>query len=174
MLMMLLISNILNAQYLVLNMYEDIVVYPSDTTDLIFCILPNPIATYADKSNYTWTARILRVTEDRFKLEMVLDDFFSQTDPIIGWVDKKQCGVWLRANRYEGRIPIMDIHMNETLDDDFIPLDISGIDFNWVCVTDIHLDSEHHYIYKVKFIYKGVEYSGWVPRCCPDPYDSCT
>ena len=172
MMLMLLISNILNAQYLVLNSSEDIIVYPSDTTDVIFCVLPHSFVSDV-KTDYSWGAKILCVNEERFKLEIVLDYSLTwETDPIIGWVDKKQCGVWLRANRYEGRIPIMDIHMNETLDGDFIPLDISGVDFEWICVTDIYKNPERH-IYKVQFTYKGVDYSGWVPRCCPDPYNSC-
>lgn len=172
-LLLLLISTALRAQFLVLNYEEDIIVYPSDSTDVILAILPH-IFVNDDDNDYSWTAKVLSVGEHRFKLKIDLDDSLEPMgDPIIGWVDKKQCGVWLRANRYEGRIPIMDIHMNETLDGDFIPLDISGIDFEWICVTDIYKNPERH-IYKVQFTYKGVDYSGWVPRCCPDPYNSCT
>ena len=96
---MLLISTALRAQYLVLNWEEDIIVYPSDSTNVILAILPHMFVN-DDDNDYSWTAKVLCVEEHRFKLEIDLDDGGEQMgDPIIGWVDKKQCGVFLRNNR---------------------------------------------------------------------------
>ena len=171
---MLLISTALRAQYLVLNWEEDIIVYPSDSTNVILAILPHMFVN-DDDNDYSWTAKVLCVDEHRFKLEIVLDDGVEQMgDPIIGWVDKKQCGVFLRNNRYEGRIAIMDIYMSKSLEGDFIPFDVGAINFQWVSVTDLYYHSYHYdYIDKVHFWYKDVLYSGWVPRSCPNIYNSC-
>lgn len=173
---LLFISTALHAQYLALNWEEDIIVYPSDSTDVIFTILPHVFVS-DEKTDYSWTAEVLTVGDKRFKLEITLEDgsFEPMGDPIIGWVDKKQCGVFLRANRYEGRIPIMDIYMSKSLDGDFFPFDVNAIQFQWVSVTDLYYHPARQiYIYKLRFWYKDVLYSGWVPRCCPDPYNSCT
>lgn len=175
-LLLLLISTALRAQFLVLNWEEDIIVYPSDSTDVILAILPHVFVS-DEKIDYSWTAEVLTVGNKRFKLEITLEDgsFEPMGDPIIGWVDKKQCGVFLRANRYEGRIPIMDIYMSKSLDGDFFPFDVDAIQFQWVSVTDLYYHPARQiYIYKLRFWYKDVLYSGWVPRCCPDPYNSCT
>lgn len=172
---MLLISTALRAQYLVLNHEEDIVVYPSDSTDVIFAILPHVFIT-DEETDYSWIAKVLTVGDKRFKLEITLHDssLESMGDPIIGWVDKKQCGVFLRDNRYEGRIAIMDIYMSKSLDGDFIPFDVYSINFEWVSVTDLYYHpGRQKYIYKVHFSHEGALYSGWVPRSCHDIYNSC-
>lgn len=172
---MLLISTALHAQHLVLNWEEDIIVYPSDSTDVIFAILPHVFIS-DEETEYSWIAKVLTVGDKRFKLEITLDDSSLEPmgDPIIGWVDKKQCGVFLRANRHEGRIPIMDIYMSKSLDGDFIPFDVYSINFEWVSVTDLYYHpGRQKYIYKVHFSHEGALYSGWVPRSCHDIYNSC-
>ena len=173
-LLLLLISTALRAQFLVLNYEEDIIVYPSDSTDVVLAILPHMFVN-DDDNDYSWTAKVLSVGEHRFKLEIDLDDSMEPMgDPIIGWVDKKQCGVFLRANRYEGRIAIMDIYMSKSLDGDFIPFDVYSINFEWVSVTDLYYHpGRQKYIYKVHFSHEGALYSGWVPRSCHDIYNSC-
>ena len=52
---MLLISTALRAQYLVLNHEEDIVVYPSDSTDVIFAILPHMFVNDNDNDYIDYT-----------------------------------------------------------------------------------------------------------------------
>ncbi len=173
--LLLLISTAVHAQFLVLNWEEDIIVYPSDSTDVILAIMPH-MSVNDDDNDYTWTAKVLSVGEHRFKLEITLDDYMLEPagDPIIGWVDKKQCGVFLRDNRYEGRIPIMDIYMSKSLEGDFIPFDVSAVNFQWVSVTDLYYHPVRRiYIYKIHFWYKDILYSGWVPRSCHDIYNSC-
>lgn len=171
---MLMVSTALHAQYLALNWEEDIIVYPTDSTGIILAILPHM---FISETDYSWTAKVLSVGDERFKLEITLDDsgFEQMGNPVIGWVDKKQCGVFLRANRYEGRIPIMDIYMSKSLDGDFMTLDVYDVPFQWVSVTDLYYHpARQEYIYKLHFWHKDVLYSGWVPRCCPDSYNSCT
>lgn len=168
----LLLSNMLYAQSIVLNPDEDIIIYPSDTSDVVFCVLPHKQLYNTD---YSWYARILCVEESRFKINVSLDYSITWlTDPIIGWVEKSQCGVYLRANRYEGRIPIMDLYETPLFDGNYHAINVDEIDSEWIRVIDIHIDPNDDVKYKVEFYMDGILHSGWVKRCCPDVYNSCT
>ncbi len=151
-------------------------VYSNDTgTDRITIIQE-----YLEKENWH-DVEILRKSNNRYKVRIIAINENDVT-PIIGWVDKEQCGVWLRGKWTNPELSIVSLYR------------MPGQLYPFVKLTDKYANGFHKYVdtksnavpvldyklYKGKYWIKTVvikdkrKIIGWTTNYCPNPYDSCT
>ena len=153
---------------IVLRMDDFVKVYIDAYKDDCFCqLLPLSKLT----SDLSYNAIILEKRNNRFKLMITLSDILCdiESEPIIGWVDTNDCGVFLLCNNYDGSVPLLNLYESPTLESYVDIIDISSIIGLWISITDIHKG-----FVKVSFEIQGNTYRGWISRYCTDPYNSCT
>lgn len=152
----------------VLRMEDFVKVYIDAYKDDSFCQLL-PLSKLA--SDLSYNAIILEKKGDRFKLIITLSDILCdiESEPIIGWVDSKDCGVFLLCNKYDGSVPILNLYESPSLESYVETIDISSIIRFWISITDIY-----NGFVKVSFEIHGNIYRGWISRYCTDPYSLCT
>lgn len=121
-----------------------------------------------------FAVKILASTPLRFEIEV------SSTIPscspdaeetkIRGWIDKINCGVFLRNIYFpknDSNLPILNIYRKPTTNSQYITL--TGYYNQLVTVLDYKDDWV-----KVIFYDKGKLIIGWIERYCSDIYNSCT
>lgn len=119
-------------------------------------------------------AKILTSTPLRFEIEVsstILPCFPDvEITTIRGWIDKINCGIFLRniysPNNNPNR-PILNIYSEPTTDSHYITL--TGYYNQLVNVLDYSGDWA-----KVIFYDKGKLIIGWIERYCSNIYNSCT
>lgn len=119
-------------------------------------------------------AKILTSTPLRFEIEV--SSTISPYSPdaeittIRGWIDKINCGIFLRniySPNNNPNLPILNIYSEPTTDSQYITL--TGYYNQLVNVLDYNDDWA-----KVIFYDKGKLIIGWIERYCSNIYNSCT
>ena len=152
----------------VLKMEDSIEVYISFNEGHCFCKLL-PIKEY--NSDFFYNAIILEKKENRFKLKIAMSDIDAkiESEPIIGWVDKTNCGVFLLCNEYVEQIPMLYLYEYPIIDSVRNIIDIRGIDRSWISIDDTY-----NGFARISFEIDGIKYSGWINKYCTDMYSLCS
>lgn len=153
---------------IVLRMDDFIKVYIDSQKDDCFCQLL-PQSEY--DSDLLYDAIVLEKKGGRFKLEIKMSNILCdlESEPVVGWVETEDCGVFLLCNNYNGSVPLLNLYESPCLESVVDIIDISCINGRWISIKDIHKG-----FVKVSFEICGNIYSGWISRYCTDPYNSCT
>lgn len=152
---------------IVLRMDDFIKVYIDFQKDDCFCYLL-PLSKY--DSDLAYDAIVLEKKGDRFKLKIRMSDILCdrESEPVIGWVDTNDCGVFLLCNNYDGPVPLLNLYESPATESSVNIIDISCINGLWISISDIHKG-----FVKVSFEIHDNIYTGWISRYCTDPYNSC-
>lgn len=165
--LLLLAFNSMAQQRIVLNMNEYIDVHVGSDEDECFCQLL-PLEKLPD--DYVYDAIILDQTFNRYKLQITMRMIDGpESQPIIGWVNKNQCGAFLLCNNYSGSTPLLFLYKFPELDSEFTVVELNQqINGQWISIRDIQKGFA-----LVSFKLNDILYSGWIQRFCTDPYNSC-
>ena len=152
---------------------DSIPIYSSETsTDYIAKIKEDP-----EKENWH-DVEILKVSNNRYQVRVIpLND--TNVAPVDGWVDKAQCGVWLRAWHQEGEFFIVRLYSVPGKSFPFLKLfDKMPDDFGKytngkaVPVLDFKLLRGNYWI-KTIIYNNNKEIVGWTRDYCPNTFGSC-
>lgn len=149
----------------VLKMDGIIKVYIYFNHDLCFCHLP------PSETDLFYDAQILEKKGSRFKLKITMRDITGEvkSEPIIGWVNSKDCGVYILCNEFHDQIPILFLYESPTLNSNVTYIDVTDIYKTWICIEDI----TNGFI-KIYFDLDDIKYEGWINRYCLDIFSLCT
>ena len=150
-------------------------VYSNDTsTDRITIIKE-----YSEKENWH-DVEILGKSNNRYKVRISAINE-NNVAPIIGWVDKEQCGVWLWGKwtkpgscivflyRMPGQYPFVKIKDKYAHGfDKYVDTKSKAVP-----VLDYKLYKGEYWI-KTEIIKNKRRIIGWTTNYCPNPYDSCS
>jgi hypothetical protein len=152
-----------------------VLVYSSDTSNDSVAIINED----SEKENWH-DVEILGQLNNRYRVRIIAINE-NNIEPIYGWVDKEQCGVWLHSRYiqpdlfvvslydYPGQsIPYMTLKSQNCYDFEKYSNTNSGA----VPVLDYKLCDGKYWI-KTLVINDGRIYIGWTTNYCPNPYDSC-
>jgi hypothetical protein len=152
---------------------DSIPIYSSETsTDYIAKIKEDP-----EKENWH-DVEILKVSDNRYKVH-IMPLNVANVVPIDGWVDKEQCGVWLRAWHQEGELFIVRLYSEPGKPFPFLKLfDKMPDDFGKYTNEEAApvLDYKYYkgdYWIKTAIIKDKHKVIGWTRDFCPNVYDSC-
>jgi hypothetical protein len=152
---------------------DSIPIYSSETsTDYIAKIKEDP-----EKENWH-DVEILKVSDNRYKVH-IMPLNVANVVPIDGWVDKEQCGVWLRAWHQEGELFIVRLYSEPGKPFPFLKLfDKMPDDFGKYTNEEAApvLDYKYYkgdYWIKTVIIKDKHKVIGWTRDFCPNVYDSC-
>lgn len=152
---------------------DSIPIYSSETsTDYIAKIKEDP-----EKENWH-DVEILKVSDNRYKVHIIPLNV-ANVVPIDGWVDKEQCGVWLRAWHQEGELFIVRLYSEPGKPFPFLKLfDKMPDDFGKYTNEEAApvLDYKYYkgdYWIKTVIIKDKHKVIGWTRDFCPNVYDSC-
>jgi hypothetical protein len=152
---------------------DSIPIYSSETsTDYIAKIKEDP-----ELENWH-DVEILKVSNNRYKVHiMPLND--TNVAPVDGWVEKAQCGVWLRAWHQEGELFIVRLYSEPGKSFPFLKLfDKMPDDFGKYTNEEAApvLDYKYYkgdYWIKTVIIKDKHKVIGWTRDFCPNVYDAC-
>ena len=153
---------------IVLRMDDFVKVYIDYLNNNCFCkLLPQ----LEFDSNLSYYAIVLDKQGERFKLKITMSDILGdlESEPVIGWVEARECGVFLLCNNYSDSVPLLSLYEGPSSESVVEIIDISSINGLWVSIKDIY-----NGFVQVSFGIHGKIYSGWISRYCTDPYNSCT
>ena len=152
---------------------DSIPIYSSETsTDYIAKIKEDP-----ELENWH-DVEILKVSNNRYKVH-IMPLNVANVVPIDGWVDKEQCGVWLRAWHQEGELFIVRLYSEPGKSFPFLKLfDKMPDDFGKYTNEEAApvLDYKYYkgdYWIKTVIIKDKHKVIGWTRDFCPNVYDSC-
>ena len=151
-------------------------VYSNDTgIDII-----TNIKEYPEKENWH-DVEILMKSNNRYKVRIISINENNVT-PIIGWVDKEQCGVWLRGKWIKPELSILSFYC---MPSQLYPF--TKITDKYAYGFDKYADTKSKAVPVLDYkFYKGTYWIktviikeerkiiGWTTDYCPNPYDSCT
>lgn len=118
-----------------------------------------------------YSVTIIEKSPLRFKVNLQLETGLDSAPEIIGWVDKKYCGVFQRwyyeRDENDNLVRFVKLYEEPNIDAKFIkiydvindPLTVIDFQNRWV---------------KVMFYLDDVLYEGWIDKYCSNPYNSCT
>lgn len=115
---------------------------------------------------------ILEKSALRYKVSVTTVISSDPAPEIVGWVDKRQCGVFKRWYYDDANNRFIKLYAEPRYDSEFVKIyeDIMTEENHEMTVVD-YADGDW---LKVIFYSSGILYEGWVDRYCPDIYDSCT
>jgi hypothetical protein len=145
---------------------DDVIkVYIDADNDFYFCqLLPS-------ESDLFYDAHILEKRRNRFKLKITLRDIPGKicSEPITGWVDKNDCGVFVLCNEYRDTIPILFLYEFPDANARTTYIDINKIHRTWMHIEDIS-----NGFVRISFDLDDIKYNGWINRYCLDMFSLCT
>ena len=115
---------------------------------------------------------ILEKSALRYKVSVTTVISSDPAPEIVGWVDKRQCGVFKRWYYDDANNRFIKLYAEPRYDSEFVKIyeDIMTEENHEMTVVD-YADGDW---LKVIYYSSGILYEGWVDRYCPDIYDSCT
>lgn len=132
-----------------------------------------------DSEKENWhNVEILDQSNDRYKVSITS----CQEDgskSVNGWVDKAQCGVWLRGKYIERELFVISLYTDSNLLTPFMKLHSKYFgDFEKYTngkaapILDYKYYNGEYWI-KTVITRKGKKITGWTRDYCPNVYDSC-
>ena len=120
-------------------------------------------------TEFYYVTRIIEETPLRFKVELFgeLDgNTRCDTRVLTGWIDKQNCGVFLRGYYDNKKNSYIKLFKRPTKKSSFQTIYTN--DMIWVPVISISEGWR-----KILFYYKGELYVGWIELYCSSIYNSC-
>jgi len=151
-------------------------VYSNDTnTDTIAVVKE-----YPEKENWH-DVELLGQSKNRYKVRIIA---INENDvaPIVGWVEKDQCGVWLHSRYIEPQFFIVELYSKPGQLKPFMTLKSKNC-YNIDDTTDAYCKAVPVLDYKYcngKYWIKTAIYKNrkrmevWTTNYCPNIYDSCS
>lgn len=134
----------------------------------------------AEKENWH-DVELLEKSNSRYKVRIVsIND--SNVKPICGWVNKEECGVWLRGESSKGNVWTVNLYRMPGQLTPFIRIKDDYLDaFDKYAVTkskafpvlDYKLCNGCYWI-KTVIVVDKKKITGWTINYCPIIYNSCT
>jgi len=142
----------------------------------IIPIYDSPISLIANNSvcqdsinEFYYVTKVIEETPLRFKIELLgeLDgNTKCDTKTLIGWIDKQNCGVYLRCYYDNKKNSYIKLYKQPTRDSSFQMIYTN--DMIWVPVLSISKEWK-----QILYYHKGVLYIGWIELYCSNIYNSC-
>ena len=152
---------------------DSVTVYNSETDSIGFIQIKEDL----QKDNWH-DVEILGTSNNRYKVRIIPLNETNATS-INGWVEKEQCGVWLRGRYIKRDLFVVRLYSNPGQSKPIFEICYNYLggfkeypDDNAVPVLDFTLYQGHYWI-KTKINKGGSIIQGWTKDYCPDVYGSC-
>ena len=161
-----------------------IVFFVDATTDSIpiYCCDKDTTSFYIIKENEqeeNWhNVELLEQSNNRYKVR-ITSCKEDATTPIIGWVDKEQCGVWLWGKKMSSKLWTFRLYRKPEQLHPFVRIVDEDIDGFGKYTNDKAapvLDYKYYkgkYWIKTEILKDKKKYVGWTIDYCPNIYGSC-